>query len=602
MKKSNLHFLLKKIEPPFWYAGMRNTQLQLLFYGNKIAQYEVFTNTNGLIKEVLKTENPNYIFVTIAVKWKHATEIVFLFKKNNKIVFTQKYQIKQRRENSENRKGFDTTDAIYMLMPDRFANGKGPNNDDALMHEKYNRNLPEGRHGGDIKGIIKNLDYIQSLGMTALWCTPLCEDNDPVFSYHTYAQSNVYKIDPRFGTNADYLQLSAALHKRGMKLIHDYVTNHWGLEHWIIKDLPTHNWINQFEEYTQTNHKRTTIVDCNASKIDRETCIKGWFVPTMPDLNLDNHLVVNYLVQNAIWWIEYANLDGLRVDTYNYSNPEAMAHWSKSIMHEYPNFNIVGEITQRNHALLSYWQKDSVIAKIQNYNSNLPTVMDFALCDFLQLVFNEDDGTWDRGMTRIYDNFTNDFLYPNINNMLVFAENHDTKRLNYCYNFDFQKYKLAMVILATVRGIPQLYYGSEIGMAGDQYLGDADIRQDFPGGWAGDEINAFAPEQRTQMQKDYFDFTAKLFNWRKNQTVIHKGQTTHYLPEDNVYVYFRHTATQAVMVVINNSNTNQTIKMNRFAENLSLYQSGFAVFLEEIIDLENDLELEPKSFLLVELE
>lgn len=593
---------LKRVEPPFWYAGMHHSELQILFYGKNIAKYNISTATAGVIKKVLKQENPNYVFIIIDLKWDYPIDLIFLFKRNTKTVFTHKYKIKQRREHSANRKGFDSSDAIYLLMPDRFSNGNRPNKNDKNTNEKYNRSLPEGRHGGDIQGIINNLDYIKSIGITALWCTPLCEDNDATYSYHTYAQSNVYQIDPRFGTNEDYLLLSSELHKRGMKLIHDYVTNHWGLKHWIIQDLPTPDWINQFEEYTQTNHKRTTIVDVNASKIDRETCINGWFVPTMPDLNLGNPLVVNYLAQNAIWWIEYANLDGLRVDTYNYSDPDAMAHWCKRIMNEYPNFNIVGEITQRNHALLSYWQKDSVIANIQNYNSNLPSVMDFALCDFLQMVFNEDDDTWGRGMTRFYDNFTNDFLYPNINNMFVFAENHDSKRLNYCYDFDIRKYKLAMVILATIRGIPQLFYGSEIGMAGDQYLGDADIRQDFPGGWEGDESNAFAPETRTEMQSQYFDFTAKLFNWRKTQTAIHFGKTTHYIPENNIYVYFRCTSTKAVMVVINNSITSQSIPTKRFAENLSFYQKGYNVFQEEIIDLKNDLVIEEKSFLLIELE
>jgi glycosidase len=598
---SKAHLPILRIEPPFWYAGMQNKELQILFYGKNIAQFNVESAESRVINKIDKTENPNYLFVTINVKWDHAKEIVFLFKRNTKTIFTQKYSINQRREHSAERKGFDSSDTIYLLMPDRFANGNGENDNDKTTTEKYNRELPGGRHGGDINGIIQHLDYIESIGATALWSTPVCEDNEEEFSYHTYAQSDVYKVDPRFGTNENYVRLSAELHKRGMKLIHDYVTNHWGLEHWMIKDAPTRDWINTFETYTETNHKRTTVIDVNAAKVDRQQCIEGWFVPTMPDLNITNPLVLKYLTQNIIWWIEYANLDGIRIDTFNYAEPLQMAQWTKSIMEEYPNFNMVGEITQRNHGILAYWQKDSKTGEIHNFNSNLPSVMDFSLCDALQLVFNEDDGSWDRGMTRIYDSLTFDFLYPNVNNLMVFAENHDSKRLNYCYNQDLDKYKLAMVIVATVRGIPQLYYGSEIGMAGDQYHGDADIRQDFPGGWKDDPINAFTDEGRTEDQKAYFDFTSKLFQWRKTKAVIHYGKTTHYIPEDNIYVYFRYNENESLMVVINNNPEGRTIPTARFNENIELYKIGTCVFTDHPIQLKNDVTIEGKSFLILEL-
>ncbi|GIZ09127.1 glycosyl hydrolase [Flavobacterium sp. UMI-01] len=580
---------------------MHNKELQIMFYGKEIGRFFVDTAESGVITKVTKPQNCNYLFVTINVKWNHAKEIVFVFKKHNKIVFTQKYHIKQRRENSSERKGFDSSDVIYLLMPDRFANGNGDNTNDATTNEKYNRALPGGRHGGDLNGIIKHLDYIQSLGVTAIWSTPVCEDNELEYSYHSYAQSDVYKIDPRFGTNEDYVCLSEELHKRDMKLIHDYVTNHWGLHHWMVQDPPTVDWINTFEHYTETNHKRTTVLDVNAAKVDRKQCIEGWFVPTMPDLNSANPLVLRYLTQNAIWWIEYANLDGLRVDTFNYAEPLQMAKWTKAIMNEYPKFNMVGEITQRNHGILAYWQKDSKTGQIHNYNSNLPSVMDFSLCDALQIVFNEDDGSWDRGMTRIYDSLTFDFLYPNANNLMIFAENHDSKRLNYCYNIDLQKYKLAMVILATVRGIPQLYYGSEIGMAGDQYKGDADIRQDFPGGWLNDPINAFTNEGRTEGQKAYYDFTSQLFQWRKTKSVIHFGKTTHYIPQDNIYVYFRYNTKESVMVVINNNPESRVVTTARFKENLENYSKGKAVFLDAVIQMHDPIQMDGKSFLIIEL-
>lgn len=607
---SSMFAQIEKIEPPFWYAGMHNPELQIMFYGKNIAKFQVTVSNPITLINVLRTGNPNYIFVTINTKNSPATDCVFTFKSNNSVAFTKNYSLKKRRENSAQRKSFDASDMMYLIMPDRFSNGRKDNDSNDLTHEKYNRDLPEGRHGGDIQGIINHLDYIQELGATTIWNTPLCEDNDVAYSYHTYAQSDVYKIDPRYGTNEDYVRLSSEIHKRKMKLVLDYVTNHWGLQHWMIKDLPTPDWINQFENYTQTNHKRTLVHDINASKIDTKICFDGWFVPTMPDLNQRNPLVLNYLTQNAIWWIEYADLDGFRVDTYNYADPEAITKWTKAITNEYPNFNIVGEISMRDQAQLSYWQKDSPIGKIQNFNSHLPSVMDFILSDALLNIFNE-DGNWETGMTRIYNNFTNDFLYPNVNNLLIFAENHDTHRLNHVYLNDIRKYKMAMALLATVRGIPQLYYGSEVGMAGNKDDGDAAIRQDFPGGWEGDAINAFTKEGRTQGQNEYYDFTSKLFNWRKNKSVVHFGKMTHYIPEDNTYVYFRYNvddpsasklAEQSVMVLFNNSDVIQTLKTDRFNENIGNYKTGKDVITDTIIDVTKEITMEPKSVLILELE
>ena len=609
MKKLLLFFLIsstmfaqiERIEPPFWYAGMNNPELQIMFYGKNIAQFQVSVSNSLPITNVKKTENPNYLFVTIDTKNVKATDCFFTFKSKTSSTFTQKYSLKKRRENSAQRQSYDSSDMMYLIMPDRFANGKKNNDSNELTFEKYNRSLPGGRHGGDIQGIINHLDYLQELGVTAVWNTPLCEDNEEKYSYHTYAQSDVYKIDPRYGTNEDYARLVSELHKRKMKLVMDYVTNHWGAAHWMMKDLPTQDWIHQFETFTQTNHKRTTINDINASKIDTKICMDGWFAPTMPDLNQSNPLMLNYLIQNAIWWIEYADLDGFRVDTYNYSDPEGIAKWTKAITNEYPNFNIVGEVWMQNQAQIAYWQKDSKIAAIQNYNSYLPSVMDFTLLGALGSVFNEDDGSWDKGLVKIYDNFSNDFLYPNINNLLIFAENHDTQRVNHVYDNDIRKYKMAMTILATVRGIPQLYYGSEIGMSGNKDKGDADIRQDFPGGWEGDANNAFTKEGRTEMQNEYFDFTSKLFNWRKTKSAVHFGKMTHYIPENNVYVYFRYNTTDNVMVLINNSNETKAINTTRFAENIGNHKTGNDVITEQNIDITKEITLEPKSVLILEL-
>ncbi len=610
MKKITLFALLfslvsfaqiQRVEPPFWYSNMNHSNLEIMFYGKNIAQYEVAVSNKVVIENIKKTENPNYVFVTIDTKNVQPSELLFSFSSKNKVAFTQKYALKKRREDSKYRKSYDSSDMIYLIMSDRFANGNPNNDSDKSVTEKADRTNPNGRHGGDIQGIINNLDYLKNLGVTAVWPTPLCEDNDERGSYHTYGQSDVYKIDPRFGTNEEYVNLSAELHKRGMKNIMDYVTNHWGYKHWMMNDLPTYDWLHQFPGYAQTNYHMTTQFDTNASKLDAKNCMDGWFVRSMPDLNQSNPLVLNYLIQNAIWWIEYADLDGFRVDTFSYNDKEGIAKWTKAITDEYPHFNIVGEVWMHNQAQMAYWQKDSKIGAIESYNSYLPSVMDFTLHDALESVFNEDKASWDKGMIKIYDNFTNDFLYPNSNNILVFAENHDTNRFNEWYKKDFKKYQLAMTLIATTRGIPQLYYGSEIGMAGDKGKGDGDIRKDFPGGWNGDTNNAFTNSGRTAEQQQFYDFTAKLFNWRKSKNIIHNGKMTHYIPENNVYVYFRYNDAESVMVIINNSTDKQTLKTNRFAENIGDFKSGTDVISGTSYDLSTELTIEAKSSLILEL-
>jgi glycosidase len=593
---------IDRVEPPFWYAGMKNPEVQILFYGKDIAQNKVAVSGNCTLVNVQKTENPNYLFVTIDTKNCQAQDLVFTFSKNKSVAFTKSYSLKQRRENSALRKSFDSADMIYLIMPDRFANGNPTNDSHPSVTEKANRMLPGGRHGGDLEGIIYNIDYLKELGATAIWCTPLCEDNDKTYSYHTYGQSDVYKIDPRYGTNEDYLRLSEELHKKGMKNIMDYVTNHWGAEHWMIKDLPTYNWIHQFPGYSQSNYRMTTQYDTNAAEIDAKNCMDGWFVPSMPDLNQSNPLVNTYLIQNAIWWIEYANLDGFRVDTYSYNDKVGIAKWTKSITEEYPHFNIVGEVWMHDQAQISYWQKNSPISKIQSYNSYLPSVMDFTLHDAIGSVFNEDNASWNDGMIKVYDDFVNDFLYENPDNLLTFVENHDTNRFNQNYKNDFKKYKMAMALLATVRGIPQLYYGSEIGMNGDKGKGDADIRKDFPGGWIGDTNNAFRKEGRTKEQSQFFDFTSQLFQWRKTNEAVHFGKMKHYIPENNVYVYFRYTEQKTVMVVLNNSATSQTIRTNRFKESIQNFTQGTDVISGKKIDLKSALTMEEKSVIVLELE
>ncbi len=592
-----------KVEPPFWWSGMNNSELELLCYGKNIQNFEV--SVEGLkILKIEKVENPNYIFVTVDTKNVAPGIFQLKFQKKGKTQFSYKYELKQREESSAQRKGFDASDAIYLLMPDRFANGNPENDSVKEMAEKVDRSNSGGRHGGDIKGIIDNLDYLEELGVTALWSTPMLEDNEPTYSYHTYAQSDFYKIDPRYGSNADYKKLADELHKRDMKLIMDYVTNHWGSKHWIVQDLPAKDWLHIWPEgengFKRSNYHMSTQFDLNASKIDAVNCMNGWFDVTMPDMNQANPLLQKYMIQNAIWWIEYAGLDGLRVDTFSYNDKDGIANWTQAIMDEYPNFNIVGEVWMHNQAQIAYWQKDSKIAALQNYNSNLPSVMDFTLHDGIMTMFSENEG-WDIGMQRAYDNFTNDFLYPDINNVLVFAGNHDTERINQIYKEDIAKYKLAMTLILTVRGIPQLYYGDEIGMTGTREKGDGDIRKDFPGGWAGDSQNSFKKEGRTEKQNEYFNFLKKVLNWRKSKTVMHMGKFLHYLPQENVYVYFRYNDSETVMVILNNSDEPKTIAPARFSEGLKGSKTGTDIISEKEISFENQIAIPAKTSMIIEI-
>ncbi|GAA4272611.1 glycoside hydrolase family 13 protein [Aquimarina gracilis] len=597
---------IEKIEPPFWWSDMNHNQLQLLCYGKEISKYNV--QIEGVtISDVTKTENPNYLFVTMDTKGIKPGNISINFKENDKVIFSQPYEFRSRRENSSQRKGFDSSDVIYLIMPDRFANGDPNNDSHPETVEKADRSNPGGRHGGDIQGVIDHLDYLKNLGATALWSTPLLEDNEPVYSYHTYAQSDLYKIDPRYGTNEDYKRLATEMHKLDMKLIMDYVTNHWGSKHWMIRDLPAKDWIHQWPEgFRRSNYRMTTQFDTNASKVDAKGCMDGWFDTTMPDMNQSNPLLLNYIIQNAIWWIEYADLDGFRVDTYSYNDKQGIAQWTKAIMDEYPNFNIVGEVWMHDQAQMSYWQKDSKIGAIDNFNSNLPSVMDFTLHDALMVVFNEDEGAWDKGMIKVYENFTNDFLYPDIHNILVFPGNHDTNRINEIYQGDIDKYKMAMTLIFTTRGIPQIYYGDELGMLGNRdKKGDGDIRRDFPGGWKGDKQNAFLSSKtkggRTNDQEAFHSFTKKVLNWRKNTPVIHSGKLLQFIPFDNVYVYFRYNQEKSVMIVINNNTKEQKIDIARFKEGLKDFKIGTDIITDSNIDVTEDFTIKSKTSMILEL-
>jgi neopullulanase len=590
---------LQHVEPHNWWTDMKWSEVEILVHAPNIANYKF--EVKGLnVLGVTKTENPNYLFIKVDTKGKPAGSYPILFSDTKKVVAEYNFELKNRRANSAQRTSFTSADLMYLLMPDRFANGDPSNDSHPSIIEKLNREFPGGRHGGDIQGIINNLDYIASIGATAIWTTPILEDNDSTYSYHTYGQSDLYKVDPRYGTNEDYKRLVQEAHKRNIKIIKDEVPNHWGYMHWMMKDLPTYQWIHQFPGYAQSNYRTSTQMDPNASERDKKYCSEGWFVRSMPDLNQSHPLVLNYLIQNTIWWVEYADIDGIRVDTYSYNDKQPIAEWTKAIMNEYPNFNMVGEIWMHDQAQVSYWQKDSPIAAIQSYNTHLPSVMDFTLHDAFGPAFKEEDQGWDRGVVRFYENFVNDFLYKDPNNLLVFLENHDTDRFNEIYK-SLDAYKLGLTVIATVRGIPQIYYGSEIGMRGDKSQGDAAIRQDFPGGWKEDKQNAFTAAGRTSEQNTYFDFTQKLFNWRKTSKAIHHGTFKQFLPENNVYVYFRETAEEVVMVVINNQSKDQNLNLSRFAECIGNAQGGKEILSGQNVSFSSgSIAVKGKSSMIIE--
>jgi glycosidase len=595
------NYKIEHIEPMNWWSGMKHSQIQLLLHGENISRFTVESPSFPIVG-IVKTENPNYLFVTIETKDRNSGKYPIRLLDKKKVVTTIDYELKERQYGSANRKGFTTEDVIYLLMPDRFANVYPGGDTHPETTEKADRSNPNGRHGGDIHGIFEHFDYIKEVGATTIWTTPLLEDNEETYSYHGYAQSDLYKVDPRYG-NIYYFQfLVQEAHRKGLKVIKDEVPNHWSSKHWMMKDLPTQTWIHQFPSFTRSSYRTSTQMDPYKSEKDKRASEDGWFDTSMPDLNQANPLVLNYLIQNTIWWVEFAELDGLRVDTYSYNDKEAIAKWTKEIMAEYPNFNMVGEVWMHDQAQISYWQKDSPIGSLQSYNSNLPAVMDFTLHDAFTQAFNESEQGWDKGMVRFYENFVNDFLYKDPNNLLIFFENHDTQRFNeYCPNIE--DYKLATTLLATTRGIPQIYYGSEIGMKGDKGKGDADIRRDFPGGWPGDTNNAFIEKGRTTEQKAYFDFSKKIWNWRKGKSVIHTGSFTQFLPQNNVYVYFRHNENESetVMVVINNSKEAQTLDLSRFSDLIKKHKSSLDIISGNTIPLERTLTIDSKKSYILEL-
>lgn len=593
---------LQKVEPPFWWTGFKNPNLQLLIYGKNISAATISIDLPGItIKKIHKVNNPNYVFVDLMISPGAKGGIAtLLFKSKDKIIAKYLYEFKSRKKGSAKRKSFTTADVIYLIVPDRFANGDPANDNQPGMLEPVNRPFTDGRHGGDLKGIMDHLGYIHDLGATAIWCTPLLENNMAKYSYHGYSATDYYKVDPRFGTNEDYLRLADSLHKKGMKLIQDMVWNHCGSEHWWIKDLPSQDWLNQWPEFTRSNYRAGTSTDPYASAFDSIQFVKGWFDKTMPDLNQHNPFLADYLIQNSIWWIEYAGLDGIRQDTHPYPFKDMMAEWGKRVLEEYPDFNIVGECWVTYPGSVAYWQKDA--SNKDKYNSYLPTVMDFPMYDALRMGFSEEDG-WNTGIVRLYEILSQDFMYKDPSHIMLFAENHDVNRYLDTQKDDVRKLKMAMAFILTTRGIPQLFYGSEILLSTGADKGDGNKRKDFPGGWLEDGQNAFNASGRTEVQNDMYLFLSKLLNWRKNKEVIHSGKLKHFIPKDGIYVYFRYNEKETIMVAFNNNEKeSKTIETSHYHEFLGKYKSGHELISGQTISDLSSITIPAKSAVIIELE
>ena len=564
-------FSVQKVEPLSWWTNM-NCPLTLMFYGEDLADAQVTvskelkkgqwdTTTKGLVvKGRHNAESPNYLFVDVDVN--EPGNYRFLFVKDGKRAVAD-YVINERREGSRERQSFTSADVIYLIMSDRFVDGDPKNNSTKDTKEKADKNNVHGRWGGDIQGIINSLDHISQLGATAIWPTPLLGDDEAAWSYHGYACSDYYHIDPRYGDNTLYCKMVQEAHRKGIKMLMDMVPNHCGSEHWWMKDLPYHDWVNQFEEFTNTPNVFSANYDINASEYDRLMSNRGWFDKPMPDMNLENKDLLKYFQQWAIWWIEYADLDGLRVDTYPYIERLPGAEWLKAIREEYPNINIVGECWTRPASAVAYWQSGA--RNFDGFDSNLPTVMDFPVEEAIRQALENDGSGWGNGLTRVYDAVAMDYLYADVNKLLLFVGNHDVDRFaDVVKDKDARRVKLGNVMMATMRGIPQIFAGDEYFMkSSDMSLGHSTLRRPLP-----QEADLTAEE------KDMFEFQSKLFQFRKNEPVIHFGKTMHFFARDNTYSYFRYTDEGAVFVFLNASDDARTIPVSHYAEILNKYQTA----------------------------
>ena len=618
MSAAKSKVVIDRIDPTDWFVGLKNPQVQLMVYGKNIAAVQrVATDYPGVVVDsVVRLDSPNYLFVYLNLRQAKPGTMTLQFDK-----VKVQYQLKQREMAGDKRIGFDNSDVLYMLMPDRFAQGQGHQPQVKGMRPyKEDRSQPSLRHGGDLNGIREHLDYFNELGVTALWLTPVLENDSPdsdngYSTYHGYATTDYYRVDPRFGTNDDYRRLCDEAHQKGLKVVMDMIFNHSGFEHPWTHDMPSRDWLNlpqwlveskgtsdaRGTSFLQTSYKLTPVKDPYASQVDLKETTEGWFVPTMPDLNQRNPHLMRYLIQNSIWWIETIGIDGIRMDTYPYAFAEGMAQWMKELDEEYPNFNTVGETWVTEPAYTAAWQKDS---RLSEHNSYLKTVMDFSFFDKLAQAKNEETDAWWKGLNRLYNSFVYDYLYEDPTHVMAFIDNHDTDRF-LGNGHDSLALKQALALLLTVRRIPQIYYGTEIMMNGTKEKTDGHVRKDFPGGFPGDKHNAFTRQGRTRAQQSMFNWLSRLLHWRRGNETIIRGYQTQFIPYNGIYVVTRRWHRNTVMTILNGTTQDAVLDISRYQE---LFDDGQDVSRVQDIptgryyDLTKNLTLKPRQTLVLEFQ
>lgn len=592
---------IDRVEPSNWYAGMKNPSLQLMVYGKGIKQANVSTDYAGVkVDSVVRLDSPDYLLVYLNLQGAQPGTMKLNFEQGGKKKQVN-YEIKRRDMPGEARQGFTNADVLYMLMPDRFADGNVKNNVvKGMLDQRCVRTEPSLRHGGDLEGIRQHLDYFNELGVTTLWFTPVLENDMPSggghSSYHGYATTDYYKVDPRFGTNEDYRRLVDEAHQKGLKVVMDMIFNHCGSSHpWQINP-PASDWFNQPNYGLQTSFKLTPCVDPYASEIDKRETEEGWFVSSMPDLNQNNPHVATYLIQNSIWWVETVGINGIRMDTYPYAYAAPMARWMKQLNEEYPNFNTVGETWVTQPAYTAAWQKDSHLVK---QNSNLKTVMDFAFYEAMDSCKHETTDDWWRGFNRVYNTFVYDYLYTDVNHVMAFIENHDTDRF-LGEGKDVNRLKQGLALLLTIKRIPQLYYGTEVLMNGVKKVTDGNVRKDFMGGFPGDERNCFTADGRTAAENEMFGWLSRLLHWRKGNDVIVNGTQTQFCPHNGVYVIARRHEGKTVMLMLNGLDKENKVDVKRYAELIGTTAEASNVLTGEKINLTTDIPIPTHGTLLIE--
>jgi glycosidase len=591
---------VERIEPASWWVGMKSDRLQLMVHGDRVAELEPALAYPGVSLEgVERVENPNYLFVNlrIAPETRPGTFRID-FRRGRSKVASRSFVLHAREPGSAIRAGFGPADVIYLVMPDRFANGDPSNDSVAGMPDRLDRSQPLGRHGGDLQGIANHLDYLAGMGFTQLWLNPVLENDQPEASYHGYAITDFNRVDARLGSNERYRQLAREARARGIGLIKDVVLNHCGSEHWWMRDPPTRDWFNHGGKFVVTNHVREALQDTHGTDEDRRTFADGWFVATMPDLNQRNPYLATYLIQNTLWWIEYAGLSGLRVDTYPYSDRDFLTAWSQRVMDEYPNLNAVGEEWSSNPITVSFWQRGR--HPQDGYVSHLPSLFDFPLQEAVVMGLREPEG-WGTGLRRIYRVLAADSIYPDPYYLVTFHDNHDMSRTLTALGGREDLNRMALAFVLTARGIPQVFYGTEILMSNPGTENHGVIRSDFPGGWAGDRKNAFTGQGLSDAESGMQDYVRRLLLWRRGAAALHGGRFTHYVPTDGLYVYFRHNDAQTVMVILNNSDAARTVDTRRFHEVIGAATTGTDVLSKQQHRLEPGIPVPGRSATILEL-